>query len=62
MDTSQRRHATRSGALAVRSFKDEYLLDLVNLDNVDARYGYETDERVLSKSMAAKKNIAGKGQ
>lgn len=36
---------------AVRSFKDEYLLDLVNLDNVDARYGYETDERVLSKSM-----------
>ena len=35
---------------AVRSFKDEYLLDLVNLDNVDARYGYETDERVLSKS------------
>ena len=38
---------------AVRSFKDEYLLDLVNLDNVDARYGYETDERVLSKSMVA---------
>ena len=36
---------------AVRSFKDEYLLDLINLDNVDARYGYETDERVLSKSM-----------
>ena len=31
----------------VRSFKDEYLLDLVNLDNVDARYGYETDERVF---------------
>ena len=38
---------------AVRSFKDEYLLDLVNLDNVDARYGYETDERVLSKAMVA---------
>ena len=38
---------------AVRSFKDEYLLDLVNLDNVDARYSYETDERVLSKSMVA---------
>jgi len=38
---------------AVRSFKDEYLLDLVNLDNVDVRYGYETDERVLSKSMVA---------
>ena len=38
---------------AVRSFKDEYLLDLVNLDNVDARYGYESDERVLSKSMVA---------
>ena len=38
---------------AVRSFKDEYLLDLVNLDNVDARYGYETDERALSESMVA---------
>ena len=38
---------------AVRSFKDEYLLDLVNLENVDARYGYETDERVLSKSLVA---------
>lgn len=38
---------------AVRSFKDEYLLDLINLDNVDARYGYEIDERVLSKSMVA---------
>ncbi len=38
---------------AVRSFKDEYLLDLVNLENVDARYDYETDERVLSKSMVA---------
>ena len=38
---------------AVRSFRDEYLLDLINLDNVDARYGYETDERVLSKTMVA---------
>lgn len=48
---------------AVRSFKDEYLLDLVNLDNVDARYGYETDERVLSKSMVAniEKTIAALG-
>ncbi len=48
---------------AVRSFKDEYLLDLVNLDNVDARYGYETDERVLSKSMVAniEKTIASLG-
>lgn len=36
---------------AVRAFKDEYLLDLVNLDNVDARYNYETDERNLSKTM-----------
>lgn len=48
---------------AVRSFKDEYLLDLVNLDNVDARYGYETDERILSKSMVAniEKTIAALG-
>ena len=48
---------------AVRSFKDEYLLDLVNLDNVDARYGYETDERMLSKSMVAniEKTIAALG-
>lgn len=38
---------------AVRAFKDEYLLDLVNLDNVDARYDYETDERILSRSMVA---------
>ena len=38
---------------AVHSFKDEYLLDLINLENVDARYGYETDERVLSKAMVA---------
>lgn len=48
---------------AVRSFKDEYLLDLVNLDNVDARYGYETDERMLSKTMVAniEKTIAALG-
>ena len=48
---------------AVRSFKDEYLLDLVNLDNVDSRYGYETDERILSKSMVAniEKTIAALG-
>lgn len=48
---------------AVRSFKDEYLLDLVNLDNVDARYGYETDERVLSRAMVAEieKTIAALG-
>lgn len=48
---------------AVRSFKDEYLLDLVNLENVDARYGYETDERVLSKAMVAniEKTIAALG-
>jgi predicted nuclease of restriction endonuclease-like (RecB) superfamily len=48
---------------AVRSFKDEYLLDLVNLDNVDARYGYETDERVLSRTMVAEieKTIAALG-
>lgn len=48
---------------AVRSFRDEYLLDLINLDNVDARYGYETDERVLSKTMVAEieKTIAALG-
>lgn len=48
---------------AIRSFKDEYLLDLVNLDNVDARYGYETDERVLSRAMVAEieKTIAALG-
>ena len=48
---------------AVRAFKDEYLLDLVNLDNVDARYGYETDERILSRSMVSEieKTIAALG-
>ena len=48
---------------AVRSFRDEYLLDLINLDNADARHGYETDERVLSKTMVAEieKTIAALG-
>ncbi|MBR3822630.1 MAG: DUF1016 family protein [Kiritimatiellae bacterium] len=48
---------------AVRSFRDEYLLDLINLDNADARYGYETDERVLSKTMVSEieKTIAALG-
>ena len=41
---------------AVRSFKDEYLLDLVNLDNVDARYGYETDERVFYERETTERN------
>ena len=38
---------------AVRSFRDEYLLELVNLDNVDARAGQDVDERVLSKALVA---------
>ena len=38
---------------AVRSFKDEYLLELVNLDNVDAVHDQDVDERVLSKSLVA---------
>ena len=38
---------------AVRSFRDEYLLELVNLDNVDARADQDIDERVLSKSLVA---------
>ncbi len=37
---------------AVRSFRDEYLLELVNLDNVDARVDQDVDERVLSKTLA----------
>ena len=37
---------------AVRSFRDEYLLELVNLDNVDAIRDQDVDERVLSKSLA----------
>lgn len=38
---------------AVRSFKDEYLLELVNLDNVDVAHDQDVDERVLSKSLVA---------
>lgn len=38
---------------AVRSFRDEYLLELVNLDNVDAAHDQDIDERVLSKSLVA---------
>ena len=38
---------------AVRSFRDEYLLELVNLDNVDAIHDQDVDERVLSKSLGA---------
>lgn len=36
---------------AVRSFRDEYLLELVNLDNADAVHDQDVDERVLSKSL-----------
>ena len=38
---------------AVRSFRDEYLLELVNLDNVAARADQDVDERVLSKTLVA---------
>ena len=38
---------------AVRSFRDEYLLELVNLDNVDVVHDQDVDERVLSKSLVA---------
>ena len=38
---------------AVRSFRYEYLLELVNLDNVDARAEQDVDERVLSKALVA---------
>ena len=38
---------------AVRSFRDEYLLELVNLDNVDAAHDQDIDERVLSKALVA---------
>ena len=38
---------------AVRSFRDEYLLDLVNLDNVDATKDDDINERVLSKALVA---------
>ena len=36
---------------AVRSFRDEYLLELVNLDNADAVHDQDVDERVLSKAL-----------
>ena len=38
---------------AVRSFRDEYLLELVNLDNADAIHDQDVDERMLSKSLVA---------
>lgn len=38
---------------AVRSFRDEYLLELVNLDNEDAVHDQDIDERVLSKGLVA---------
>lgn len=38
---------------AVSSFRDEYLLELVNLDNADAVHDQDIDERVLSKSLVA---------
>ncbi len=38
---------------AVQSFRDEYLLELVNLDNVDAIHDQDIDERMLSKSLVA---------
>ena len=38
---------------AVRSFRDEYLLELVNLDNVDATKDDDVDERVLSKALVS---------
>ncbi len=48
---------------AVRSFRDEYLLELVNLDNVDAVHDQDVDERVLSKGLVAniEKTIASLG-
>lgn len=48
---------------AVRSFRDEYLLELVNLDNVDAIHDQDVDERVLSKGLVAniEKTIAALG-
>lgn len=36
---------------AVRSFRDEYLLELINVDNVDASAEQDVDERVLSKAL-----------
>lgn len=48
---------------AVRSFRDEYLLELVNLDNVDAVHDQDIDERVLSKELVVniEKTIAALG-
>ena len=48
---------------AVRSFRDEYLLELVNVDNVDARHDQDVDERVLSKALVqnVEKTIATLG-
>ena len=48
---------------AVRSFRDEYLLELVNLDNVDAVHDQDIDERVLSKELVTniEKTIAALG-
>jgi len=48
---------------AVRSFRDEYLLELVNLDNVDAIHDQDVDERVLSNGLVAniEKTIAALG-
>ena len=48
---------------AVRSFRDEYLLELINLDNVDAVHDQDVDERVLSKGLVAniEKTIAALG-
>ena len=48
---------------AVRSFRDEYLLELVNLDNVDAIHDQDIDERVLSKGLVVniEKTIAALG-
>lgn len=38
---------------AVKSFRDENLLELVNVDNVDVVKDEDIDERVLSKSLVA---------
>ena len=49
---------------AVRSFRDEYLLELINLDNVDAVHDQDVDERVLSRGLVAniEKTIAALGK
>ena len=48
---------------AVRSFRDEYMLELINLDNVDAIHDQDVDERVLSRGLVAniEKTIAALG-